>query len=255
MVAELFVSRSSCRTIADPTMTPSASPRSVPTCSGLLTPKPTASGRFVLPRRRLSWPESSSGSWSLRRSCRRLKCSTRSRCQSRRCGPRGRSLLSGPQAESHRDPRRERASDVARFVGRQIGNDESGEASGLRAFHETRRPNSEDDGVADHRDQRRDLVTVGAARELLDAGENVVDVQAARQGSRVAGLNHWAVSDRVAVRKADFDEVDASAGEFANRRHRRRDVGITDGDERHEGHVALSLQSGERGGDASGFGH
>ena len=62
--AESLANLSSCRTIAEPTITPSAKPRSVATCSGLLTPKPTASGRVVLPRSRLSWPESSSGSWS-----------------------------------------------------------------------------------------------------------------------------------------------------------------------------------------------
>ena len=104
-----------------------------------------------------------------------------------------------------------------RFVRGQVGDDQAGETSVFRTLHEVVGTEAEDDRIADHRDERRNLVT--AARQLLDAGEDVVDVQTARQGARVAGLNHRAVGNRVAVGEADFDQIDASAGEFADQRH------------------------------------
>lgn len=83
-------------------------------------------------------------------------------------------------------------------------------------------------------------------------GEDVAYFHSAIQRALAAGLDRWAVRDRVAERDADFDQVGATVGDCTQDRGQLVNGWIATGHEDHEGFLAALTQALESRGD---FGH
>ena len=200
------------RTIAEPTIRPSATGASSFTCSGWLMPKPMQIGRSVCVRSQPTLSTSSGGS------CGSLARDAGDRDIVEKAGRRF-GDPHGPLARrGGRDELNE--ADVAacgRF--RPVAADSSTGRSGTISPARPRSLNvvdillqsvAIDDRVADHRHERR----VDFRRDFAERFQNVGQLDLVRECPRVRRLNHRPIGNRIAVRNADFAQMAAAPDHF-----------------------------------------
>ena len=100
-----------------------------------------------------------------------------------------------------------------------------------------------DDGVADHRDERRGDFW----GDFAERGEDVGEFDFVCECTGVGGLDHGAVGDGIAVGDADFAEMRAAGDELFDHGGGEFQIGIAGGDERHQGLAFFAAELREEG--------